>query len=105
MEWEYRMDASTEKAPTAEYTTPYRVQAWFLGRSRDLWKQKYMDLKAEAGRLERRVADVGTSREKWRDEAEELRRRVQELEAQTAVLKEQVAAFKKDRPDRGPRSG
>ena len=99
------MDASTEKAPIAEYTTSHRVQAWFLGRSRDRWKQKYMDLKAEAGRLERRVADVGTSREKWRDEAEELRRRVQELEAQTAVLKEQVAAFKKDRPDRGPRSG
>ena len=67
MEWEYRMDASAEKAPTAEYTTPHRVQAWFLGRSRDLWKQKYMDLKTEARRLERRVADVGESREKWRD--------------------------------------
>jgi predicted nucleic acid-binding Zn-ribbon protein len=105
MEGEYRMDASTEKAPTAEYTIPYRVQAWFLGRSRDLWKQKYMDLKAEAGRLERRVADVGKSREKWRDEAEELRRRVQELEAQTAAPQEQAAAFKKDRPDKGSRSG
>jgi hypothetical protein len=104
MEWEYRMDASTEKAPKAEYTTTHRVQAWFLGRSRELWKQKYMDLKAEAGRLERRVADVGTSREKWRDEAEKLRRRVQELEAQTAALQEQTAAFKKDRPDRGSRS-
>ena len=64
------MDASTGKAPNAEYTTPHRVQAWFLGRSRDRWKQKYMDLKAEAGRLQRRVADVGKSREKWRDEAE-----------------------------------
>jgi chromosome segregation ATPase len=105
MEWEYRMDASTEKAPTAEYTTPHRVQAWFLGRSRDLWKQKYMDLKTEARRLERRVADVGESREKWRTEAEELRRRVQELEVQTAALQEQAAAFKKDRPDRGSRSG
>jgi septal ring factor EnvC (AmiA/AmiB activator) len=105
MEWEYRMDASTEKAPTAEYTTPHRVQAWFLGRSRDRWKQKYMDLKAEAGRLERRVADVTKSREKWRHESEDLRRRIQELEAQTAALQEQAAAFKKDRPDRGSRPG
>jgi prefoldin subunit 5 len=54
-----------------------------------------MDLKAEAGRLQRRVADVGKSREKWRDEAEELRRRVQELEVQTAALQERAAAFKK----------
>jgi predicted nucleic acid-binding Zn-ribbon protein len=100
------MDASTEKAPTGEYTTPYRVQAWFLGRSRDGWKQKYMDLKAETRRLQRRVADVGESREKWRDEAEELRRRVQELEAQTAALQQQAVAFKKkDRPDRSARSG
>lgn len=99
------MDASTEKAPKAEYTTSHRVQAWFLGRSRDGWKQKYMDLKAEAGRLRRRVADVGRSREKWRDEAEELRRRVQELEAQTAVLREQTAALKKDGPIRSSRPG
>ena len=99
------MDASIDKAPTAEYTTPHRVQAWFLGRSRDRWKQKYMDLKAETRRLQRRVADVGESREKWRDEAEELRRRVQELEIQTAALREQPAAFKKDRPDRSSRPG
>jgi hypothetical protein len=94
MEWEYRMDAATEKAPKAEYTTSHRIQAWFLGRSRDLWKQKYMDLKAEAGRLQRRVADMAKSREKWRNEAEELRRRNHKLEAETAALQEQTAAFK-----------
>jgi chromosome segregation ATPase len=105
MEWEYRMDASTEKAPKAEYTTSHRVQAWFLGLSRDRWKRKYMDLKTEAGRLERRVADVTKSREKWRHETEELRRRVQELTAQTAALQEQTAAFKKDGPARGSRPG
>jgi chromosome segregation ATPase len=99
------MDASTVEAPKAEYTTPHRVQAWFLGRSRDRWKEKYMDLKAEAGRLERRVADVTKSREKWRHEAQELRRRIQELEVQTVALQEQTTAFKKDRPDSGSRPG
>jgi hypothetical protein len=58
------MDAATAKSPKAEYTTPRRVQAWFLGRSRNRWKEKYMALKAEAGRLKRRVADVAKSREK-----------------------------------------
>jgi SMC interacting uncharacterized protein involved in chromosome segregation len=99
MEWEYRMDVSTEKAPKAEYTTSYRIQAWFLGQSRDRWKRKYMDLKAEVGRLQRRVADMAKSREKWRDDTKELRQRVQELEAQTVALQEQTAALKKDRPN------
>lgn len=90
------MDASVvEEAEREEYTTSYRVQAWFLGRSRDLWKQKYMDLKADEKRMQNRVADVTKSREKWRKEAEELRQRVQELEAQTAALQEQPAALKK----------
>jgi predicted nucleic acid-binding Zn-ribbon protein len=101
MEGEYRMEAATEKAPTADYTTPHRVQAWFLGRSRSRWKKKYTELKAESRLLKRRVADVTKSREKWRDEAEELRRRVEELESQTAALQEQTAAFKKYGPARG----
>jgi hypothetical protein len=101
MEGEHRMDAATEKPCATEYTTPHRVQAWFLSRSRDLWKRKYMELKAECGRLQRRVADVGVSRESWRNEAEQLRRRVKELELQTAALQEQAAAFKKYGPARG----
>jgi predicted RNase H-like nuclease (RuvC/YqgF family) len=100
MEGEHRMDAATEKPRATEYTTPPRVQAWFLGRSRDRWKKNYMELKAEWTRLQRRLADMGKSREKWRDEAEQLRRRVKELELQTAALQEQAAAFKKHGPAR-----
>lgn len=79
-----------------DYTTPPRVQAWFLKRSRDLWKKKYMDLKVDAKRLQNRVHDVGKSREHWRGETEQLTRRVQELEAANAALQEQLAALKKD---------
>jgi len=88
-----------EQDGKVKYTTPRWVQAWFLGRSRDRWKQKYKDLKVEAKRLQNRVNDVTKSREKWRDEAERLRERVQELEAQTAALQQQDAALKKDGPD------
>jgi len=54
----------------ARYKTPRWVQVWFLRRSRDNWKKKYMALKAEAKRLQNRVNDVSKSRERWRALAE-----------------------------------
>jgi len=92
------LDAPEAKAKT-RYTTPRWVQAWFLGRSRDRWKQKYKALKVEAKRLQNRVADSTKARDKWRDETERLRQRVQELETANAGLREQSAALKKDGPD------
>jgi len=82
----------------AEYTTPHRVQAWFLQKSRNNWKKKYMELKSDAKRLQNRVNDVSKSREEWRDETKQLTQRVQELEAENAALQEQLAALKKDGP-------
>lgn len=76
------------------YVTPRWVQAWFLGRSRDNWKQKYAALKAESKRLKNRVNDVTKSREGWR-------RRVKELEAELATLREQVALKKSGRDAAG----
>lgn len=88
-----------------KYKTPRWVQVWFLGRSRDGWKRKYQKLKDDAKRLQNRVNDVTKSRTEWREEAEQLSRRVEELEAQNAALQEQVAASKKDGPGAGSRSG
>jgi uncharacterized protein YlxW (UPF0749 family) len=84
---EFGMDATSQDGGKRKYTTSRRVQAWFLQRSRDRWKAKYKQLKAEAKRLQNRVNDVTHSRQKWRGQAEEL-------EAENAALKEQ-AAFKK----------
>lgn len=102
---ELRMDASNREEREATYKTSHRVQAWFLGRSRRRWKQKYKELKAQAKRFQNRVADVTKSREKWRQEAEQMSRRVQELEAQNAALQEQAAALKKYGPHTGPGLG
>ena len=79
-----------------KYTTPARVQAWFLHRSRKKWKQKYQDLKVDAKRLQNRVNDVSKSRDRWREEKDALAERVRELEANNAALQEQLAALKKD---------
>ncbi len=99
------MDAACQEGGKAQknYTTPRWVQVWFLGRSRDRWKQKYKNLKVESKRLQNRVADVTKSREKWRQETEQLSQRVQELETQNAALHEQAAALKKDGPASDPR--
>jgi SMC interacting uncharacterized protein involved in chromosome segregation len=91
------MNASGQDDHKAKYTTPARVQAWFLQRSRDNWKKKYMELKEDAKRLRNRVNDVSKSREQWRGETKDLTQRVQELEAEIAALQEQMAALKKDR--------
>lgn len=84
---ENRMDAVSQEGGKRKYVTPRWVQAWFLGRSRDNWKKKYQELKAESKRLKNSVRDVSKSRESWR-------RQVKELEAEVATLREQVALKK-----------
>jgi|ERR1700733_13980775 SMC interacting uncharacterized protein involved in chromosome segregation len=90
------MDVQTPQQKTSKYTTPRWVQVWFLGRSRDRWKQKYMDLKVDSKRWQNRVNDVTKSRAQWRQQAEQLRQQVRELTARNAALEEQAAALKKD---------
>lgn len=76
-----------------KYVTPRWVQVWFLKRSRDNWKRKYMELKAGEKRMKNRVNDVTASRERWR-------KRAGALEVDKTALAEQ-AALKKS----GPRDG
>lgn len=90
------MDATHCEERQPEYTTSKQVQAWFLKRSRALWKKKYGQLKADEKRLKNRVNDVTKSRERWREEAEQSKTRVRELEAEVAALQQQLAALKKD---------
>ena len=92
------MDTSSHDDNKVEYKTPRWVQAWFLRRSRDNWKRKYMQLKTDSKRLQNRVNDVSKSREQWRDGTKDLEHLVRELEAQNAALQEQFAAQKKDGP-------
>lgn len=92
------MDASSHDDNKVQYTSPTWAQRWFLQRSRDNWKKKYMELKTDAKRLENRVNDVSKSREKWREENKQLTERVQGLDAENAALREQLAALKKDGP-------
>jgi chromosome segregation ATPase len=90
------MDATTGTDQPPIYTTSKQVQAWFLRRSRELWKTKYAKLKGESKRLKQRVADVCRSRDNWRDETEIARREAQELRARNAELQARLGAFTQD---------
>lgn len=96
------MDVQAEKTGKRQYTTPRWVQVWFLGRSRDTWRRKHHELKIEAKRLQHQVSDVNKSREKWREEAIQLRRRVRELETANASLRQHGPALKKVGSSSGP---
>ena len=86
------MDAPTrtcqqDKEPA--YTTSKQVRAWFLRRSRDLWKNTYAELKVESKRLNQRVGDVCNRRAGWRSEADAARQEAQALRTQHAELQAQ----------------
>ena len=83
-------DVRESEQNEAEYTTPRWVQVWFLRKSRRLWKSKYQALKVERKRLQNRVNDTTKSREKWRDDAKELARRVLSLPLTTELDQDQV---------------
>jgi uncharacterized protein YlxW (UPF0749 family) len=89
------MDATTvsQDGNKKRYTTSRRIQAWFLRRSRDKWKDKYKQLKVRAKRLQNSVNDVKRSRESWRQQ-------VEKLEAENAALREQAALKKYGQHDR-----
>jgi septal ring factor EnvC (AmiA/AmiB activator) len=69
---------------TPRYTTSKQVQAWFLGRSRDRWKQKALRLRKDLKRLKQRVADLEASRADWRGKAEAGRQELERLRGQEA---------------------
>jgi chromosome segregation ATPase len=84
------MDAaahSSEQDGRPAYTTSKQVQAWFLRRSRDLWKTKYADLKLELKRARQRVADIDRSRGQWRRRAEDAGQQLEALQAENARLR------------------
>jgi len=85
------------------FKSPRSAQVWFLLRSRTTWKGKYMDLKTQAKRLRNRVRDVAASRDRWKQQVDELQRRVAELELQNTQWAESggkspiAGKFRRDR--------
>jgi len=73
--------ASHDTVKKPGYKSPKHAQVWFLKRSRDGWKQKYQRLKAQSRRLHQHLADLTTSRQRWRLRAEAAERQLAQLPA------------------------
>ena len=78
-----------------DFQTPPRILIPKLVRSRDAWKAKATLRKAQRKALEIRVRDLEASREHHRQRADQLQRRVAELEARPAAPTAASAAPKK----------
>ena len=74
-----------------DFKSPVRVLATFFQKSRDNWKQKCMEAKAELKRWKVRVADVGKSRDDWRSKAEIRQKEIEALQAQVQLQQNQLA--------------
>jgi septal ring factor EnvC (AmiA/AmiB activator) len=90
---EIRMDANHQD--DREFSSPPWAQRWFLKRSRDGWKKKYMGVKAEVKRQSNRVNDVTKSRDKWREQYEQAQKQLKTLRAENDALQQQLAGLKK----------
>jgi DNA repair exonuclease SbcCD ATPase subunit len=99
------MDVSSPPDQAVHYSSPKRVQIWFLSKSRACWKAKCMQRKQENKRLKNQVAAVSHSRQEWREQAERHKQRLEQLEAENAQLKDQMERQKKIRTDRGRPGG
>lgn len=90
------MDANNQD--DREFSSPPWAQRWFLKRSRDGWKKKYMSVKVEVKRQTNRVNDVTKSRDKWRAQYEQAQEQLNSVQAEKDALQQQLADLKKTGP-------
>jgi chromosome segregation ATPase len=83
------MDA-VGKDDLSSYRSPRRVLADWFRKSRDHWKQKYMDVKAEIKRFKNRAYDLQKSRDHWKEQATTHQQQIEALQVQVEQLKAQL---------------
>lgn len=81
---------ATEEREYALLETRPRQLALSFRESRDKWKRKCQDAKAEVRSLRIRIRDLELSRSKWRDDAEMLQIEQQRLLAEVQRLESQL---------------
>jgi chromosome segregation ATPase len=89
----FEAEAETPERGTKEYKSRPGALIWFFRKSRDLWKNKYQELKVSFKLLKNRVADLTKSREFWKEKAKQAQGQVAALETQIVSLQAEVAAL------------
>jgi hypothetical protein len=74
-----------------DYKSPLRKLVAFFQKSRNAWKEKHHEAKAECKKLSNQVRAVEKSRQQWRERAEAQERRADALERELEALKSCLA--------------
>jgi chromosome segregation ATPase len=77
---------------TLNYKSPAHKLIRFFRDSRDKWKAKYKQCKADRKRMQNHVNDATRSRAQWRRKAEESERARASLQSEVDELRAQLAA-------------
>lgn len=77
------------------YKSPVRKLARFFEKSRNRWKVKHRQAKANVKRLENRVRFLDKSKEHWKSRVQELELEVARLKAREQALAQAVETLEK----------
>lgn len=77
------------------YRSPQRKLVLFFEKSRNQWKAKCLEAKKALRGMTNRAHWLAQSRDRWKDRASTLARRVQELEAQVTDQQAALETLKK----------
>lgn len=77
------------------YKSPVRKLARFFEKSRDQWKAKCREAKAQVKLLEKRVRFLEGSRDRWKSQVKELEAEVAELKAREQALEKELEGLQK----------
>jgi predicted nuclease with TOPRIM domain len=77
------------------YTSPIRKLARFFEKSRDQWKLKHHQAKANVKRLNNRVRFLEHSKMQWKNRVHELEMEVVRLKAREQALEQTVESLEK----------
>jgi hypothetical protein len=87
----FKEDRRMSETKATSYKSPVRKLVVFFRGSRDGWKEKHHEVKAECKKLSNQVRAVEKSRQQWREQAQTQERRVRELEREVEELKRALA--------------
>lgn len=84
---------------TDEFRTPVRLLVPKLLKSRDDWKHKSQQRRAQNKALQINVRDLTASRKNWRDQYQKLLAEHQQLQAERDQLHDRVATLEHELAD------
>ena len=72
------------------YKSPLKKLVKFFEKSRDNWKNKYIEKKIELKRAKNQINDLKQRKEDWKDRAIEAENKLKEIEKNASEVKKKI---------------